>query len=59
MKDIITNGFKKHIITIINLLYVDIEVYSILCKHAGYEHEVDNLIGFSLNKWYENHEGLI
>lgn len=59
MKDIITNGFKKHIITIINLLYVDIEVYSTLCKDAGYEHEVDNLIGFSLNKWYENHEGLI
>ena len=59
MREIITKSFKKHIITIINLLYIQIEVYSMLSKHSGYEHEMDNLIGYSLNKWYENHEGLI
>ena len=59
MREIITKSFKKHIIAIINLLYIQIEVYSMLSKHSGYEHEMDNLIGYSLNKWYENHEGLI
>ena len=60
LREIITNSFKKHIITIVNFLFLDMDVYSQLCKLGKYEnYNTEYLIRESLNKWYQNDEGLI